>query len=889
MLKRYGQLLALLLLCKILVAQNIMVKPYLQNASPHEMTIMWETANNGTGQVYYGIDPQSLTNSQTSISISGSGSSMIHTCTIATLTANKTYYYKIVMEGGQQTHIYSFKTPAHVSHEKATQLVAISDMQRDNSHPNKFKEIIEEGIIPIVQTEVDSSMNELEAVIIPGDLVATGGNYDQWKDHFFNPSDSLFPYVLVYPVPGNHEYYGGGLSNFLKYFTLPENGPSGLEEQCWYKDISNIRLIGLNSNSGSSDQNLQLNWLSEILDSTCNNNDIDFVFAQLHHPHKSELWTPGEIPFTGMVIDSLETFTSNCNKASIHFFGHTHGYSRGQSRDHKHLWINVATAGGAIDNWGEFPNEDYEEFVKSQDEYGFVLMDVDAGSEPKFTLRRYSRGDQDTIYDNVLRDELTIYKNEWKPAQPENIFPANNDTIMLSCLVLKGSEFFGIEDSIQASHWQIASGNNFSDSLVTSTWFQNENFYYEVNLQEDDILTDATFSSIPANNNYYWRVRYRDKNLEWSPWSESTKFYLESGGDILSGNLILNNGAEVGIDHWSGDIESLNNGECNSVSPYLGDHNFAVGGVCNNESSVGIAKQTIDLSPYSNEINSNEASARFGAFMRNFSGSDIPEMYLEFYANNTLLLSTLAISNSTSTWTYVEDLVSIPVSSTKCVVLLKGTRNAGHDNDSYFDELSLSIELSVDCIDCYGSSNIDSDLDGFCDDIDCDDNDSSIYPGAIELCDTKDNNCDGISDNGEIVSWTGAGGDNLWGNPNNWDQLMVPLACQYVLIDNAASVTIDSAFVCKGIEIGANNSLIINSDAFLNVNSQEENSIPSVIIHGNMIINGRFDVRSSAVKAIDLYGILINNNKMNSFYIQEESIMIRTGGRFESNGISILR
>ena len=44
--------------------------------------------------------------------------------------------------------------------------------------------------------------------------------------------------------------------------------------------------------------------------------------------------------------------------------------------------VNVATAGGAIDYWGEYPQADYPEFFKTQDEWGFVIADVEAGSDP---------------------------------------------------------------------------------------------------------------------------------------------------------------------------------------------------------------------------------------------------------------------------------------------------------------------------------------------------------------------------------------------------------------------------------------------------------------------------------------------------------------------------
>lgn len=56
------------------------------------------------------------------------------------------------------------------------------------------------------------------------------------------------------------------------------------------------------------------------------------------------------------------------------------------------------------------------------------------------------------------------------------------------------------------------------------------------------------------------------------------------------------------------------------------------------------------------------------------------------------------------------------------------------------------------CYFCSTDSNcssgpVDGDTDGYDDSVDCNDNDASINPGAIELCDdARDNNCNGLID-----------------------------------------------------------------------------------------------------------------------------------------------
>jgi 3',5'-cyclic AMP phosphodiesterase CpdA len=114
-----------------------------------------------------------------------------------------------------------------------------------------------------------------------GDLVNNGDDDLLWGE-LFDAGGWLFGMIPMIPVLGNHEYFRSGLGfkltkHWRSQFTLPENGPKGLEEYAYYTDYQGVRIIALNS---SMKVGKQAAWLREVLA----NNPNRWTIAIFHHP-----------------------------------------------------------------------------------------------------------------------------------------------------------------------------------------------------------------------------------------------------------------------------------------------------------------------------------------------------------------------------------------------------------------------------------------------------------------------------------------------------------------------------------------------------------------------------------------------------------------------------
>ena len=515
---------------------SIRVGPFLQDAEPDSITVVWETDGaDGVPSVEYG--PTEMLGSTASGSSEASdGGAWIHRATLTGLAPDAGTHYR-ARTATRCSEVHTFRTPPDAASEVPFRFVAYADSQRDGNNPTQHGTTVDDGILGFVASEFGSQLeDELAFVLVPGDLVQNGNVYSQWKDQFFDEGQALFRHVPLYPVPGNHE---NNSTFFFQYFVLPENGTAGYLEHWYTKDYGNVRVIGLDSNTPYIPNQDQLDWLDDVLADTCGLTHIDFVVAQIHHPFKSELWTPGERNYTGDVVGRLEQFSTSCGKPSAHLFGHTHAYSRGQSRDHDHFWIDVATAEGNIDYWNEFPNADYPEFQRSFPDWGFVLFEAEAGADPSLRVRRVSLGNDTQPLANVVRDDFTIRPSNLPPATPTAVGPVSTGSgvdparVRLFGTPLSDPEAGGLLES----HYQLTDIPGDYAVPLFEDWLRFENWHappgatgspadswFSVDTVDGRTIRRSEVAALSGQDHYCWRLRYRDDGFAWSAWSAERCF-----------------------------------------------------------------------------------------------------------------------------------------------------------------------------------------------------------------------------------------------------------------------------------------------------------------------------------------------------------------------------
>jgi hypothetical protein len=145
-------------------------------------------------------------------------------------------------------------------------------------------------------------------------------------------------------------------------------------------------------------------------------------------------------------------------------------------------------------------------------------------------------------------------------------------------------------------------------------------------------------------------------------------------------------------------MESLEEYICDGIEPHSGDYYFIVGALCNSV-TYSEAYQEVNVSEYTNCIDQNLAYVNYGGYLSDWGGSDHPEMAIAFIdANGNQIIELEPFGTYNAFWTLLSEEYQIPVGTRSIQAILMGTRYAGDDNDSYFDDLFLKVWQDEDCM-----------------------------------------------------------------------------------------------------------------------------------------------------------------------------------------------
>lgn len=184
---------------------------------------------------------------------------------------------------------------------------------------------------PRVIREAYTKMPDARLIMYAGDIVNRGRNDHEWGELYYGGGfiHSTIPGMMS---PGNHEHADNeeGINELTALwrpqFTLPENGPRGLEETCYYTDIQGVRFISLNSQAiwfGGEGMQKQMDWLEKIL----SDNPNQWTCVVFHHPVYS-------VKANRDNKNLRENFQPIFNKYKVDLVlqGHDHAYGRGMQK-----------------------------------------------------------------------------------------------------------------------------------------------------------------------------------------------------------------------------------------------------------------------------------------------------------------------------------------------------------------------------------------------------------------------------------------------------------------------------------------------------------------------------------------------------------------------------
>ena len=515
------------------------VNPYLQTPTPASVYISWHSNDTTFTKVRYGLSGSNLDQVKTGSCQNISGKHW-HTVKLSGLTPDTRYYYRCI-SGTDSSAVYPFRSePLPGTAGRHIRFVIFGDSRYNDTIESILGQLCQ-NVQQTLQTKYGTTWyDSVNLVMHTGDIVWTGRDILRFQTEYFTKIANLSCSLPFMVAIGNHEHESAFYFDYMKYedFTDSAVALTPYNERFYSFEIAGCKFVVLNSNEKIIGAPTQKTWLNKVLTESDADPAINLVFTFAHHPWHTEIWTEGN---NDSVDISFYREFVKFYKMVQYSYGHAHDFEMGAIVDTNsgntvpHDFRTVLAGGGGAELTRYFSgSHDYPEIQETVDDYNYVIIDINV-DDKSYVAETYTMGKPE----HPLHQVLANWHFRMNQAAPQK--PVANQVTSTSPVVLSATPMIGA-DSCMSSWFEVTyTQGNYGKPVLSKLRDRQDIFentgspnFFPINKNAGIVLTslEVPDSILTAGTNYWYRIKYRDDNLKWSPWSDEVVFHYVGINDL---------------------------------------------------------------------------------------------------------------------------------------------------------------------------------------------------------------------------------------------------------------------------------------------------------------------------------------------------------------------
>ena len=499
--------------------------PYLQTPTSNSIYICWTYNKDNSSFVKFGKNKDSLTNIVSGSNEVIGGKYVWHFVKLEDLEPDTKYFY-YVQSGKAKSNVYSFRTQPV---EKKGNHIRIAIVGDNRTYPEKFREVLLALKEKVIEKYQD--INDINVMLNLGDVITNGsGNIEQFWREYFEPMKCVSPYIPTQISIGNHEGEIIYLYQIMKNDEFPSlvSDTSFIDgynkflekrtEKYYSFMIGKVLFIAINSNIHSKEQ---LEWLHKLVEFANSSKEVGFVIPFCHHPAYVENLRPDGISY---MRDEVYPILIKLNKPYLVLHGHTHDYEIGELIDAPLRWMIIGNSGAELQYIKKFDkNQDLDLVRKMIVAYGYGLLDINLDSG-KCTFEEYSIGNDYVKFDNKLIDHFVLEFNSKKPDKPKakGIKKIENSYKLIASVPKREDKIISAEYQLLDFGRRVPVVFDVKQDIMNVMYDDGPPNFSPIDWNKDKKINEFILykehNIVPGK--YFFRIRYRNKDLKWSNWSD---------------------------------------------------------------------------------------------------------------------------------------------------------------------------------------------------------------------------------------------------------------------------------------------------------------------------------------------------------------------------------